>query len=142
MQLGLVDVFMKMPRNHKVQGQDCTPLQDTAHQPVHRHAHQPLAELAVAVRDRADDDGGQRDVVRAGKHDGVGTAVDEDQLSQLPGGQDVDHDEAENQDGCAHQEVQDGGQCAFEDRIEVDGAQLDGQVHDCLLFAATRIACG
>src|ERR1700743_1051804 len=142
MQLGLVDVFMEIARNHEVHGKNCNPLQDNAHQPVYRHAHQPLAELAVAVRDRADDDGGQRDVVRAGKHDRVGAAVDEDQLSELPGGQDVDHDEAEDQNGCADQEVQDGGQRAFEDRIEVDSAQLDGQVHDCLLFASARIAFG
>ena len=45
--------------------QNRDPLQDHTDQAVHRHAHQPLTELAVAVCDRADDDGGQRNVVGA-----------------------------------------------------------------------------
>jgi hypothetical protein len=86
MQLRLVDVIVEVARYHEMHCQNGDPLQDNADEPVHRDADESLAELAVAVGDRADDDGGQRDVVRAGKYDRVGSAVDEHQLPQLSRG--------------------------------------------------------
>ncbi len=58
-------------------------------------------------------------------------------LPQLPWGEHVDHDEADNQDGHADQEIQDGGDDAFDDRIEVDGSQLERQVHGISFMSAS-----
>src|SRR5271165_3925223 len=85
MQLRLVDVLMEVTGYDEVKSQQRDPLQDNADEPVHRDAHQPLTELAIAVGDRGDDDGGQRDVHRARQHDGVRAAIDEHHLPQLPG---------------------------------------------------------
>src|SRR6201993_5197612 len=140
MEVRVVDVLVEVARYHEVHRQQRYPQQDHAHEPVHRNADQPLDQLAEAVDDGADDDGGEREIHRAGDDDGVGAAIDEYQLAQLSGRQHVDHEEPDDQDRHADEEVKDRRHRAPENRVDVDGSDLDREVHGCLLWVLRYLA--